>query len=277
MMNTFGKGLVLIQTMLSVAALVWAFLLFFQGRDLGFAEPRKEVMEYDKEGNPKPNSTIRFPSEIDKSTVALIAARNTRDQLFVHVQPALDNLRKTEPYLPNNHLAYQRLLKRMREAPEIIEVKRLKEGGFFVEIEKGDLGQPVQEDKAVDGVSKSYKAYAAELAKYIGHVKPDTKEFVPGDLGKVEAELRVVAADIKKFTAELTGTDEANKYLYPGLYQLTDMEFKAQGQLKIEIDEIKPHWSKAIEQARLYLFRRSDLEATLSKLQAPPPKIQKKQ
>jgi hypothetical protein len=267
MSNNFGKGLVLIHTMLSVAALLWAFMLFFQGRDLGYAEPRQVVTEYDGQGNPKPNSIVRFASEFDKSTAALVAAKNTRDQLYVHVQPALDKLRKTEPYLPNNHLAYQRALKQMRESPDKIEVKRLKEGGLFLEIDHGDLGQPVPEDKAVDGVSKSYKVYAAELKDLQDKVQ------------EVEKEIRVVVGDIKTFTAELTGTDETNKYVHPGLYQMTDMEFKAQGQLKIEIDEIKPHWSKAIEQARLYKFRRSDLEATLLKLQAvaPAPKVQKKQ
>ncbi len=263
MMNIFGKSLVLIHTMLSVAALAWAAMFFFQSRDLGYAEPRKEITEYDKEGNPK--GAIRFASEFDKSTAALTSARNTRDQLYGPVQPALDKLRKTEPYLPNNHLAYQRKLKELREAPEKIEVKRLKEGGLFLEVDVGDLGQPVPEDKAVDGVSKSYKVYAAEL-----------KALQEKSL-KVEEEIRVVVGDIKTFTAELTGTDEANKYVHPGLYQMTDMEFKAQGQLKIEIDEIKPHWSKAIEQARLYMFRHRDLEATLLKLQAAPaPKVQKK-
>jgi hypothetical protein len=71
----------------------------------------------------------------------------------------------------------------------------------------------------------------------------------------------------------LTGTDENNKIVEPGLYTLLDLEFKAQTQLRVEIEEIKPYWSKATEQARLFVYRRSDLEATLQKLKAPlPPK-----
>ena len=68
----------------------------------------------------------------------------------------------------------------------------------------------------------------------------------------------------------MTGTDETNKYVQPGLYQLIDLEFKFQTEIKNEIDDIKPNESKSIEQSRLYQYRRADLEATLQKSVAPP-------
>jgi len=119
-------------------------------------------------------------------------------------------------------------------------------------------------------VTKSYKEYQADLKKLIGHVDPKTKEETPGQIDDVEKEIRRIVNDTKRFTALLTGTDEANKYVQPGLHQLIDLEFKYQEQIKTEIHDIKPSWSKAIEQSRLLQYRRADLEATLEKLKGSP-------
>jgi hypothetical protein len=121
-----------------------------------------------------------------------------------------------------------------------------------------DLGKPVPEDKALDGITKSYKIYKGELKK------------LGDEIAMIEMDKRKIIETTKKITADLTGTDEENKYVQPGLYQLTDLEFKNQQQIKVEIDSIKPNWSKAVEHSRLYQYRRADLQSTLDKLKAPP-------
>lgn len=261
MMNFVAKTLVLIHTVLSIAAMAWALSLFLTGKDFGWNEPRKEVLEYTSEGEPK--SWVRHASTYDKSTITLDNAVKMRNLAWVYVKPALEAMHEKEPYLYTNHLHYLAELKRLRESPDAIAVMRLKDGGLFVEIPT--VGRPIPDDtKKIDQVSKSLKVYAEELKK------------LEKDIKKVEDEITIQLGETKKFTAELTGTDEANKYVHPGLYQLADREFKTQSQLKIEIDEIKPYWSQAIEQARQYRIRRTDLEATLSKLKAAAPKTPKK-
>jgi hypothetical protein len=92
----------------------------------------------------------------------------------------------------------------------------------------------------------------------------------------VDEESKAKISEAKRFVRELTGTDEGNKFVEPGLYQLLDQEFKAQTQLRVEIEDIKPFWSKANEQARLFVYRRSALEGTLQKLKGAAPKVENK-
>jgi hypothetical protein len=264
--NLIAKGLVLFHTTISLLAMTWALHLVLSAQDFGWAEPYKEVTEYDAEGNEK--SLVRHASHIDKSQAALINAKNTRDVTYVHVKPAIDQVRETEPFLAANHLHYLAEMKRLKEATGEIEVKRFKDGGNVLDT-PGNLGKPALEDKAIPELKKSYKTYGADLKGLFD------------DIDKVEDEIKTIARDTKKITADLTGTDEANKYVQPGLYQLTDLEFKAQSQLKVEIDDIKPRWSKAIQNAQLYQTQRIGLEDTLQKLMkqpAPPmaPKVEKK-
>ena len=260
-MNTFGKFLVLIHTILSLCAMTWAVVHFVQAKDLGQAEPLKEVLDYKQDGDPK--TWVRHASEYDKSAAALQEARKTRDAVFVEVTPALDSLRDTEPYLPQNHLFYVGLLKQMRESPEEkLNVTPFKDGGLI--LETPILGRSELELKPLAGVNKSYKLYQADLRKVYEEIKG------------VEEEIQTIVKRTRKVTAEMTGTDEANKYVKPGLYKLTELEFQAQVELKKEIDNVKPNWSSAIEQARLFVNRRANLEATLDKLKAALPKNQKK-
>jgi hypothetical protein len=247
MMNFFAKALVLVHTIISVMACGWAFMIFFQGRDWGFAEPRKEAVAFKPDG--EPTAWNRHASDIDKSIAALNAAVKMRDQLYPEVQAALDKIRTTQPYLPRNTLYYQAEINRLQKSPDNIVVKRLKDGGLVLEL----LDTPAQ-DNEVKGITKSIKTYSADLAK------------LQKDVGDVEMEIQQVTTETKKLTAELTGTDEANKYTHPGLYQLIDLEFQIQLQLKREIEEIKPHARKAMEAANVMAGRRLDLEATLEKL-----------
>jgi hypothetical protein len=257
--NFFAKSLVLVHAVFSVGALTYAIWLFVNGKDYGYAEPRKSAVEWSNEN--VPTKWVRYASEFDKSVAALNEAKAVRDRTFVFVKPALDAIETMEPQLPNNHLHYLSELKRLREAPDAIEIRRLKDGGLVVQPKSG---RPEEDENALPGVVKSYKTYQADLKK------------VQDDIGNVDEEIRKKAIDIRRFTSELTGTDEQNQPTHPGLYKLIDAEFDAQSELRTEIDEIKPFWSKAREGARIYIQRREGLEMTLKKLQGAAPKIEKK-
>lgn len=259
MMNSLGKLLVFFHTLLSVAAMIYAVYTVTRGRDLGWREPAKEVTEYSSDG--KATKVVRHASIIDKSLAAAKAAHESRDRTYAEVLPAIERVRKAEPYLPTNHLHYLAEIQRLRTGGKI-EVKRLKAAGMVVDPEP--LGKPVYDDNAVDAIKKSNNEYETDLIA------------VYKEVDGVESEVRDIVQKTRKFTAELTGTDENNMYVQPGLYQLIELEFKAQTQLRTEIEDIKPNWSKAIEQSRLYGYRRADLEATLQKLKGPMPKEQKK-
>ena len=256
MMNTLGKTLVLIHAVLCFMGMTWAIMLVLQARDFGWMAPFREVLEWTPEGNVK--SAILHASEYDKSQAALTEAAKTRDRTYVHVKPAIDSIRASEPYLPNNTLFYKAELERLRSSQEPIEVRRLKAAGIILDTPGSRLGKPVPEDKALEMVTKSFVVYQGDLKKIFA------------EIDKVEEEIQKVVATTKKITAELAGPDETFKY--KGLYHLLDKEFEAQGKLKVEIDDIKPNWSKAVEQSRLFLQRRAGLEATLEKLKGPVPK-----
>jgi hypothetical protein len=273
MVNFVAKSLVLLHTVLSVAAMSWAILNFWQDKDFGRMEPIKEVLEYKEDGTEK--TWVRYASTIDKSQAALIEAKNTRDLTYAYVKPTLDEIRENEAYLANNHLHYRGEIKRLRYGPGDdkgeIEIKRFQDGGLTLDTPTSNLGKPAQEDKPLANIKKSYAAYSADLDKIYDKEK------------EVLAEIQKDTKMTKALVFTMTGTNELNQYVQPGLYDLIDLEFKAQIQLKIEIDNIKPHWSKAIENARLYQSRRGGLEETLQKLQkkpAPPmpptPKPEKK-
>ena len=265
MINIFAKSLVLVHAILSIAAMSWAITLFLEPRDFGWKEPRREVLVYDAEGNPK--ELVRHASEIDKSQAALLESKNTRDLTYAYVKPALDQIRENEAYLANNHLHYRAEMKRLQFAPGDLEVRKFKEGGLILDTPNSTLGKPAQEDSPLASIKKSYQAYGDDLKKVLK------------EENDVDAEIQSDTLKTKALVAKMTGTDETNKSVHPGLYQLVDLEFKAQTQLKISIDDIKPRWSEAIENARLYQSQRNGLEATLEKLKkksAPPmPPTQK--
>jgi hypothetical protein len=260
MINVLAKSLVLVHTVLSVAAMSWAIMLFLDAKDFGWKEPYREVLVYDNEGNPK--ESVRHASAIDKSQAALLDSKNTRDLTYVYVKPALDQIRTNEAYLANNHLHYRAEMKRLQYAPGELEVKKLQEGGLVLDTPNSNLGKPTQEEMPLANIKKSYQTYGEDFKKLLK------------EENDVDAEIQSDTLKTKALVAKMTGTDETNKYVQPGLYQLIDLEFKAQTQLKIAIDDIKPRWSEAIENARLYQSQRNALEATLGKLKkksAPPP------
>jgi hypothetical protein len=87
MMNFFGKFLVLIHALLSVAGMSWAIMIFLQARDLGWKEPYKEELE---------KGSVLHASEYDKSQAAVVEAARTRDRIYAQVKPAIESIRATE-------------------------------------------------------------------------------------------------------------------------------------------------------------------------------------
>jgi hypothetical protein len=255
MINFLSKSLVMVHAILSIGAFFWAFMVFWQGRDFGWSEPYLEVLEYTSEGKPK--VAFRRASEYDKSYAAVKEAERTRDRVYARVKQPVADYRAVEPYLANNHFVYMTSLERLKSADGPIEVRRLKDNGVALDVP--DIGKPVPEDKPLPQIVKAYKAYEVDRKKVLEDCKA------------VEVDIRNVVTETKKLTAQLTGTDEANRPIHPGLYYLKDMEFAAQQELKKEIEATKPEEFKAIRQANDLRDRRMGLQATLDKLKAPPP------
>lgn len=271
MINTLGKMLVLMHTVLSLAALTWGVVVIVQGRDFGWAEPAKTPIAFSADGTP--TKWVRHASAIDKSRAALEDAAKHRDRLYAAVKPALDDLAEAEPYLADNHLDYLKELNRLAKGKDPLKdpVRRLDGGGLV--LEKKNVGKPAFKDGEVeitlaDGkvlkIEKTLEAYQEDLKAL--HTKIEA----------VQKELAKFNDDTKKFTTELIGTDDDNKQIQPGLYDLIELEYKAQTRYKEELEDIKQPWSTYIEQARQHMFRRTDLEATLQRLKTVMPKVKKK-
>jgi choline kinase len=111
-----------------------------------------------------------------------------------------------------------------------------------------DLAIPEPDSAIVVSITKSKDLYEEDLKVALRKIDV------------VEGEIKAINTRTKEFTAQTTGTDELNKYVQPGLYQLYEQEFGAQREIKKEIEEIKPYWSQAIEKAFLLKDRRIDLE-----------------
>lgn len=270
MFNAVAKSLVLVQALLSLAGMSWAMMLVLQSRDLGWAEPAKEVLETNADGTPstKPGSVVRFASEYDKSVVAVQEAAKSRDRIYRHVKPALDLIADTENYVWENHRFYVKEMARVKELrsdqdkkdAKPFKVFRLKDGGTALAVTKaGNLGIPIFEPNEVAKIEKPYKEYKAD------------HEALLKELEVYDGKMQKVADLIKKITFDMTGTDEVtNAYIQPGLPDMTSMEFKYQRQIKVEIDAIKQDWSKAIESSGTFRLRRIGLEKTLEMHEAPP-------
>jgi hypothetical protein len=208
---------------------------------------------------------VRHASIYDKSQAALTEAAKTRDLAYSYVKPALASLRTTEPILADNHLHYTAELKKLREGPDPIVVKRLEAAGTVLE-GNNPLGKPLTDAAPVKGfnVTKSIVGYSADLKELMNQIDG------------VEVKIREKINQTKAFTGKLTGTDETNKYEQPGLYQLIDLEYKAQQDIKKEIATVTRPKEKAMEDARLYRIRRIDLQETLDHLKSlAAPKGQK--
>ncbi len=118
MMNVMAKSLVLLHATVSVMCMTWAMLIVLQGRDFGWVDPAKDVLSRKPDGTV--DKAVRHASEYDKSIAAVTVVVKTRDMTMVHVQPAVDALRATEPYLPDNRLFFLSEIDRLQSSPGAI-------------------------------------------------------------------------------------------------------------------------------------------------------------
>jgi hypothetical protein len=241
MFNFLGKVLVLVHTFLSLLVMIWALSLFMNATDWGFINPREDLGQ-------------RIASEFDKSAVAVSDAIKMRDRAVVNVAAAQASLRETEQRFAFNHLYYVAELKRLRTAPEPIEVKAIKAGVLPLDTPGKEIGKPVLDAK-VEGIDQSYQTYVGNL------------KMLEAQIDKVETEKREVIEESKKVTFQLTGKDDAGKRVRIGLYELIDKEYQIQQGLRQEKEYLQPQWAQALEEARLFRLRRQSLETTLSRFQ----------
>ena len=262
MINAFGKLLVLAHTVMSLAALTWGVFVFMQARDFGWAEPARDPLQFGADGTP--SKWTRRASQVDKSRVAIESAAAHRDRHYSYVKPAIDKLQSVEPFLADNHLFYVAQLERLKnaESKDPLEIRRLANNGMA--LEKKIVGKPEFEADAVEGITKSFNQYLKDLGE------------LDKEITSVQADIVKTNKDGLKFVRELTGTGDDGKYIQPGLYELIELEYKAQTRYKEELEDIKPRWSIFVEQARLHMIRRTDLEATLQKLKSATPAPKKK-
>jgi hypothetical protein len=250
-MNYLGKGLVLVNMLLSVSFLSWAGAIYMQKMDWGWKDPRKYLDE-------------RVPSEIDKRTALLKEAVRGRDRATAAVAAAQKDLARHEHLLPRNHLWYNAELARLELSPEkgieILEVKFDKG-----RVAQDKLKRPVLEkkvtftdaDKKTTDVDKSFESYRADLKK------------VQEDIETVTASIKGWIEKQKDLTIRLNGEkDEKGKVVKLGLYDLMEEETKAQDQLQKEMAYVRPLWVRELVDAQLLVERRQGLEARLAELKA---------
>ena len=250
MFNFVGKGLILFHTLLSLAGMTLAIIIFFQYVDWGRADPR--LAGADSKGP-------RVPAEIDKTVVAVREGEAARNMAVPLMAPAEKSLQDVAARFPENHLFYVAELKRLSEADGDIKVQAITADGVPTDTPGLPYGKPIP-SVDVPGVTKSLKSLQNELKTYAG-----TKD-KKGLLQKLELEIQDFAAKDEHTSFLLTGEDKDGKKQH-GLYRLIDEEFKFQQKLKSERDYLQPFWAGALEEARRFATRRVGLEKTLEGLE----------
>lgn len=260
MMNILGKGLVLLNLILSVFFLTVAAAIFTNQLDWGWMDPRVET------------KGVRIASEVDKRTAAVKQAAVQRERMNSFVKNSAAGVLTLEQRLPLNRLWYTAQLKKLHSGDGKIEIKHLDVDKTGVVLDPTELGRPKLKDdvKYTDAqgkggvpVDKSYQSYQ-------------------GDLKKVEDEATTARDDIKKLidqqediTVRLNGVTEDGKMTKPGLYHLLEVENQSQAQVKRETEDVRPRWAQELVEAQLLLERRLRLEKRLEQLQTARPGARK--
>ena len=242
-MNRIGKALVLVHTAVSIVALSWAVGLFFQFTDWGWKEPRSV-------------QGLRIPSEYDKRTAAFKEGVHGRDLALVGLEQARLNLRDAKEHFAQNHLFYKQELARLGSSPDPIEVKYIARAGKIVLDTPGKtIGKPVLKDK-VEGITKSYDSYLADLKK------------INEEIDQAVKELSDWIAKTKGITFILNGKDDLGKEQKNtvGIYALLEREKQAQDQAQLEKEYILPIRAQRRQEAELLVERRASLQETLDRL-----------
>jgi hypothetical protein len=250
MFNIIGKGLVLVNTLLCLAGLLLATLVYFEFVDWGRSEPRVVHGEPTKSGS----NDQRIASEYDRSKVLFDDAVLGRNLVIPPIAPAEDSLREVASRYGPNHLFYVAELNKLRTGDNPIEVKAITADGIPTDTPGKAIGKPIPEIK-IDGLDKSLEKYAAELKTEMA--KLDALEAAIGKLADADQEI----------SYELTGKDKDGKKKTHGLFQLIDQEFQTQQRNKEEREYLQPFHATTVEEARRFAMRRTSLEATLAGLE----------
>jgi hypothetical protein len=249
MFNFIGKGLVLVHTLLCLAGLVLAILVYYEFVDWGRSEPRVVRGEPAKAGS----NDQRIASEYDRSVALFNDAVAGRNLVIPPIAPAEESLREAASRFGPNHLFYVAELRKLREGDDPIEVKAIPADGIPTDTPGKAIGKPIPDVK-VDGLEKS-------LAKYEAERKSEMAK-----LEKLEKGIEELAKADEKISYELTGKEPGKKDTH-GLYQLIDQEFQTQQRLKEEREYLQPFHATTVEEARRFGMRRTSLEATLAGLE----------
>jgi hypothetical protein len=242
--NVVGKTLVLVQVAASLLLMTFAGAIFFQQIDWGWAEPRKDI-----------SGTVRFASEIDQRSAAVMEAHKTVEMVKAPLAVAQALLANAEPRLYENHLWYQEQLRRLvsdATLKDIKEIKLDKEGA--VVLDAPEIGKPVL-GKPIPGLLHCYEQYVKELK--------DLQATIDETTAKIR---EVIENEEKPLTFLLNGKDDAGKAVKPGLYKLVDDAYQEQVRTKFEIEYLRPQWVEQMRQVGQFEARRSYLEENLARL-----------
>ncbi len=262
MMNFIGKGLVLIYTFLSLMALALSLLVYFEFVDWGRSTPRADRGEVTKGGGT--GNDLRVASEYDKSVVVYNDAAYGRNLIVPTIPPVEAALHESEARLWQNHLYYVAELDRLRKGEGPIEIKEIAAEGIPTDTPGKKIGKPIPEVPAA-GLDRSVLAYQQILKEEQAKLDP---------LEKAVGELAEKNSDV---SYKLTGKNAQGKKDTHGLIELRDQEFQTQQRLKEERDYLQPQWATAVEEARRFGARRSDLETQLSRLEKAVKERQSRQ
>jgi hypothetical protein len=280
-MNVIGKFLVLVNVLLSLAALTWALAIYLDPTDWGKKTPKSAFIDPPKDKKDDkglPNELQ--PSEWDKRKASLSEAATLREPAEVALERAQRNRDQLRLIFADNHMKYVKLLDDLEHAPGPVAVMPLKfdahgrpaldrpglpvlkannqqdvdKDGKPLINESKRIGYPMF-DAPLKEVNKSYQAYLADLKKVTADYFTASKK-LEGWIDKEE-----------KLTVRVTGVrDEKGKFTTPGYYDLLELEGILQRRLKSEIEYVQPLWVRELVSAQYLLERRRGLIKRLQEL-----------
>jgi hypothetical protein len=250
--NRIGKTLVLVHTAASLLFMTFAGAVFFQQIDWGWKEPRKDM-----------SGTVRFASEIDQRSAAVVEAQKTIAMVGAPLGTAQALLASAEPRLYQNHLWYRDQLANLQSDPALKSVKEIKLDKGAVVLDAPEIGKPVL-GQDLPGLVHCHEQYLKELK--------DLQATIDDITNKIQ---KVVEEEEKPLTYLLNGKDDAGKPFRPGLYQLVDDSYQEQVRTKFEIDYLRPQWVELTRQLGQFQERYSYLEENLGRLKKGRPGFKK--
>jgi hypothetical protein len=241
--NRIAKALVLVQVAASLLFMTFAAAVYFQQVDWGWKEPRKDI-----------TGTVRFASELDQRSAAVVEAQKTIEMMKAPLQAARDLLAVAEPRLSQNHLWYKEQLARLDGDAALKEVKDIKLDKGAVVLDAPQIGKP-ELGNAIPGLVHCYEQYLKELK--------DLQTVIDGTTDQLK---KVVEEEEKPLTYLLNGKDDTGKMTKPGLYKLVEDAYQDQVRTKFEIEYLQPQWVEQMRQVGQFRERKSYLEQNLERL-----------